>query len=79
MSKEPDNMIWNLQTMAKGLLGSVFLLAACATFFGINGCATAKDNEINAIKFEKQSTASEVDQYITTAGKVIRFFHKDAK
>jgi len=34
------------------------------------GCVAGNKAEVNAIKFEKQSTASEVDQYITTAGRV---------
>jgi outer membrane murein-binding lipoprotein Lpp len=63
--------------LSKILILEAFVLA-CLLF---GGCASVKDNEVNAIKFEKHSTASEVDQYVTTAGRVFRFIglNPDAK
>lgn len=39
-----------------------------------SSCVSGNKAEVSAIRIEKKSTASEVDQYVTTAGKVMRFF-----
>ena len=39
----------------------------------LTGCVSGNKAEVNAIKIEKQSKAAEVDQYVETSGKVLRF------
>lgn len=39
----------------------------------LTGCVSGNKAEVSAIRIEKQSAAKEVDQYITTAGRVFRF------
>ena len=53
------------------MLACILILCAC---FVQTGCVSGNKAEVSAIRIEKQSTASEVDQYVTTAGKVFRFF-----
>jgi membrane associated rhomboid family serine protease len=49
----------------------VFL--SCAVSVLLSGCVAGNKAEINAVKIERRSTANEVDQYVTTAGRVARF------
>lgn len=48
-----------------------FLIASAICVLA--GCVSGNKAEVNAIKIEKQSTAKEVDQYVETSGKVLRF------
>ena len=57
----------------------MILLIMILPFVFLSGCVSGNKAEVNAIKFEKTSTASEVDQYITTAGRVVRFFKGSEK
>ena len=64
------------------LLNRIIIIEAfvlvCLLF---GGCVSGNKAEANLIKVEKTSTASEVDQYVTTAGRVFRFIglNPDAK
>ncbi len=48
-----------------------FLLASALCVLA--GCVSGNKAEVNAIKIEKPSKAQEVDQYVTTTGRVLRF------
>lgn len=51
-----------------------FALIVIAIILGSTaGCVSGNKAEVNAIKIEKQSKAAEVDQYVETSGKVLRF------
>lgn len=39
----------------------------------LTGCVSGNKAEVSAIRIEKQSKAGEVDQYVETSGKVLRF------
>lgn len=58
-------------------LAVCFVLCVCL----VSGCVSGNKAEANLIKVEKPSTAKEVDQYVTTAGKSIdwalRLFKKN--
>jgi hypothetical protein len=60
----------NLFFIWRGLLA--WFLIACAVMI-FSGCVSGNKAEINAVKIERRSTADEVDQYVTTAGRVARF------
>ena len=64
------------------LLNRIIILEAfvvlCLLF---GGCVSGNKVEVEASLIKKTSTASEVDQYVTTAGRVFRFIglNPDAK
>jgi len=43
MTRDPDNMEYNLFVIRRGLLACVFLIAVLVTFLGLNGSATRFD------------------------------------
>jgi outer membrane murein-binding lipoprotein Lpp len=62
--------------MKKMILTAMIL----STLLTLTGCVSGNKAEVNALKIEKQSAASEVDQYVTTAGRIIdRLTRKDAE
>lgn len=55
------------------LVGSLIILLI------LSGCVSGNKAEANLIKVEKPSTASEVDQYVTTAGRIARFLKQGSE
>ena len=56
------------------------IFAISCLLLAATGCVAGNKAEVNALKIEKQSTASEVDQYVTTAGRILdRLTRKDAE
>lgn len=66
----PDRQ-WFL-TKLVGSLIILLILSACVS-------GNKAEVEANLIKVEKPSTASEVDQYVTTAGRIARFFKQGSE
>jgi hypothetical protein len=63
----------------KKLEDALFFMVCISIIVWCAGCVSGNKAEVNAIKFEKTSTAKEVDQYVTTAGRVVRFFKGSEK
>lgn len=57
------------------ILSVALALATCSA-----GCVAGNKTEANLLKVEKPSAANEVDQYVTTAGRILdRLTRKDAE
>ncbi len=61
---------------AWGLISLLFWVVVIAIWALLTGCVSGNTAEISAVRIEKQSTAQEVDQYVTSAGRVANWLFR---